>query len=235
MAYSYDSIPVGFYDQVFQRNRGIQCKWHHHKFRRIVQEIGNVSNHLDFGCGPGTLIHLLPQGISAVGVDIAAAQLTYANQNYAGPQKEFVKIDSPHLPFADQTFDSISCIEVVEHLELKLTREILSEFVRVLKPGGKLIVTTPNYGSLWPLIEVMVNRFSDVSYEEQHITKFKRANLQTLLKESGFSQISVTTFMSVSPFLAGIHWSLADRAWTIDQIISSTPGAGLLLLGIAHR
>jgi SAM-dependent methyltransferase len=235
MAYSYDSIPVGFYDQVFQRNRGIQSKWHHHKFRRIIQEIGNVSNHLDFGCGPGTLIHLLPQGISGVGVDIAAAQLTYANQNYAGPQKEFVKIDSPHLPFPDQAFDSISCVEVVEHLELSLTHDILSEFVRVLKPGGKLIVTTPNYGSLWPLIEVMVNRLSTVSYEEQHITKFKRANLEILLKESGFGRISVTTFMSVSPFLAGINWSLADRAWTIDQVISSTPGAGLLLLGIAHR
>jgi ubiquinone/menaquinone biosynthesis C-methylase UbiE len=235
MAYSYDSIPVGFYDQVFQRNRGIQCKWHHHKFRRIVQEIGHVSNHLDFGCGPGTLIHLLPPGISAVGVDIAASQLSYANQNYAGPGKEFIKIDSPHLPFADQTFDSISCVEVVEHLELRLTREILAEFIRVLKPEGKLIVTTPNYGSLWPLIEVMVNRFSDVSYEEQHITKFKRGNLQTLLKESGFSQISMTTFMSISPFLAGINWSLADQAWGPDQIISSTPGVGLLLLGIARR
>jgi ubiquinone/menaquinone biosynthesis C-methylase UbiE len=235
MAYSYDSIPVGFYDQVFQRNRGIQSKWHHHKFRRIVQEIGNVSKHLDFGCGPGTLIHLLPQGISAVGVDIAAAQLTYAQQNYAGPHKEFVKIDSPHLPFPDQSFDSISCVEVIEHLELKLTHEIFAEFTRVLRPGGKLIVTTPNYGSLWPLIEVMVNRLSDVSYEEQHITKFKRANLQILLKESGFSPVSVTTFMSVSPFLAGINWSLADRAWTIDQLISSTSGAGLLLLGIAHR
>jgi 2-polyprenyl-3-methyl-5-hydroxy-6-metoxy-1,4-benzoquinol methylase len=234
MAYSYDSIPVGFYDEVFQRNRGIQSKWHRHKFRRIVQEIGTVSRHLDFGCGPGTLIHLLGPGISAVGVDIAASQLSYAERNYASPEKQFVQIESSSLPFADQTFDSITCIEVVEHLELKLTREILKEFIRVLRPGGKMILTTPNYGSLWPLIEMMVNRLSDVSYEEQHITKFKRANLYTLLKEAGFSAVTVTTFMSVSPFLAGINWTLADRAWPADQSISRLPGVGLLLLGIAR-
>ena len=234
MAYSYDSIPVGFYDEVFQRNRGIQSKWHRHKFRRIVQEIGTVSKHLDFGCGPGTLIHLLGLGISAIGVDIAASQLSYAERNYASPEKQFVQIESSSLPFADQTFDSITCIEVVEHLELKLTREILKEFIRVLRPGGKMILTTPNYGSLWPLIEMMVNRLSDVSYEEQHITKFRRPNLYTLLRETGFSAVTVTTFMSVSPFLAGINWTLADRAWPADQSISRLPGVGLLLLGIAR-
>jgi SAM-dependent methyltransferase len=235
MAYSYDSIPVGFYDEVFQRNRGIQCKWHHHKFRRIVEEIGHVSKHLDFGCGPGTLVHLLPPKISAVGVDIAAPQLSYAEKNYAGPEKQFIRIDSSQLPFSDQTFDSISCVEVIEHLELKLTREILKEFIRVLRPGGKLIVTTPNYGSLWPMVEMMVNRLSDVSYEEQHITKFKRTSLLALLKEIGFSQVEVTSFMSASPFLAGINWTLADWAWTPDQIISRVSGIGLLLLGIARR
>jgi 2-polyprenyl-3-methyl-5-hydroxy-6-metoxy-1,4-benzoquinol methylase len=235
MAYSYDSIPAGFYDEVFQRNRGIQCKWHHHKFRRILQEIGNVAKHLDFGCGPGTLIHLLGPGIATVGVDIAAAQLSYAERNYASPEKQFVQIESAQLPFADETFDAITCIEVVEHLELKLTQEILREFIRVLRPGGKLILTTPNYGSLWPLIEIMVNRLSNVTYEEQHITKFRRPSLFALLKESGFSEVEVTTFMSVSPFLAGINWALADWAWPMDQSISRLPGAGLLLLGIARR
>ena len=106
---------------------------------------------------------------------------------------------------SDQTFDSISCVEVIEHLALKLTREILKEFIRVLRPGGRLIITTPNYGSLWPLVEVMVNRLSDVSYEEQHITKFKHTNLLALLKEIGFFQVEVTSFMSASPFLAGIN------------------------------
>ncbi|HEX3443877.1 MAG TPA: class I SAM-dependent methyltransferase [Chthoniobacterales bacterium] len=235
MAYSYDSIPVGFYDHVFQRNRGIQCKWHHHKFRRIVQEIGNVSNHLDFGCGPGTLISLLPKAISAVGVDIAASQLAYAEQHYAAQNREFVRIASSSLPFADQSFDSISCVEVIEHLELSLSTSIFSEFVRVLKPGGKLIVTTPNYGSLWPLIEVMVNRLSNVSYKEQHITKFRHKSLDRLLKGSRFSSAHVTSFMGPSPFMAGMNWTLADRMWKFDQAISCWSGVGLLLLGIGRR
>lgn len=235
MAYSYDSIPVGFYDEVFRRNQGIQCKWHHHKFRRIVKEIGNVSRHLDFGCGPGTLINLLPNNISAVGVDIAVSQLAYAEQHYGGLNREFVKIDSPCLPFPDQSFDSISCVEVVEHLDLSLTKAILAEFVRILKPRGKLIVTTPNYGSLWPLVELMVNRFSKVSYEEQHITKFKGRSLEALLEANGFSSIRVSSFMGISPFLAGINWKFADDAWRFDQAFSRFPGVGLLLLGIGLR
>ena len=147
MAYSYDSIPVGFYDEVFRRNRGIQCKWHHHKFRRIVHEISTDSHHLDFGCGPGTLVSLLPPEVSAVGVDIASAQIAYAQEHYAGPGKNFITTDSGKLPFPSETFDSISCIEVIEHLDSRATATIFSEFLRVLKAGGKLIVTTPNYGS----------------------------------------------------------------------------------------
>jgi ubiquinone/menaquinone biosynthesis C-methylase UbiE len=235
MAYSYDSIPVGFYDEIFQRNQGIQCKWHHHKFRRIVKEIGDVSRHLDFGCGPGTLISLLPNNISAVGVDIAASQLAYAEQHYGGLNREFVKIDSSYLPFPDKSFDSISCVEVVEHLDLRLTTSIVAEFVRVLKPRGKLIVTTPNYGSLWPLVELMVNRLSRVSYEEQHITKFRGRSLEALLKANGFSSVRVSSFMGISPFLAGINWKFADGAWRFDQAFSRFPGVGLLLLGIGLR
>jgi hypothetical protein len=81
----------------------------------------------------------------------------------------------------------------------------------------------------------MVNRLSVVSYEEQHITKFKRTSLRALLEEVGFSQVNVTTFMSASPFLAGINWTLADWVWTPDQIISRLSGTGLLLLGVARR
>jgi ubiquinone/menaquinone biosynthesis C-methylase UbiE len=181
------------------------------------------------------LINLLPDRISGIGVDIAASQLSYAEENYARPTKEFVRIESSHLPFEDESFDSISCVEVIEHLELRLTTAILAEFVRVLRPGGKLIISTPNYDSLWPFVEVMVNRFSKVTYEEQHITKFRRMTLDTLLRENGFSTVRVTSFMGFSPFLAGINWTLADRLWQFDQAISRLPKVGLLLLGIAHR
>jgi ubiquinone/menaquinone biosynthesis C-methylase UbiE len=234
MAYSYDSIPVGFYDEVFRRNRGIQSKWHHHKFRRIIREIGESSRHLDFGCGPGTLLGLLSPKVSAVGVDIAEAQIAYAKQHYGGPSKEFIKLDSEQLPFPSETFDSISCIEVIEHLDVATTTRVFAECLRVLKPGGNLIVTTPNYASLWPAFEQIVNRLSGVSYEEQHISKFKRADLDSLFSRTGFSRSAVTTFMSLSPFVAGISWNLADRTWEIDQVASGFPGVGLLLLGTAR-
>jgi hypothetical protein len=54
MAYSYDSIPVGYYDAVFHRRAGIQSKWHHDKFRRIIAEIGESASHLDMPGLPGS-------------------------------------------------------------------------------------------------------------------------------------------------------------------------------------
>ena len=42
----------------------------------------------------------------------------------------------------------------------------LKEAHRVLAPGGKILLTTPNYGSLWPLLEKIVNARAEVTYEE---------------------------------------------------------------------
>ena len=56
-------------------------------------------------------------------------------------------------------------------------RRLLAEARRLLLPQGRLVVTTPNYRSLWPLIESGVNLVSRVSYEQQHVNKYGRGRL----------------------------------------------------------
>jgi SAM-dependent methyltransferase len=233
MAYSYDSIPVGYYDAVFHRRAGIQSKWHHDKFRRIIAEIGKTGRHLDFGCGPGTLIGLLDQEVRAVGLDIAAPQIEYARERYGGPNKEFLEQPGPQTSFPAQSFDTISCIEVMEHLPRELSLDIARESKRLLRDGGKFIITTPNYKSTWPALEWVLNKTAKVSYEDQHICRYSVSTLGALLRQAGFSKVDVTTFMLFSPFAAALRWSFSECLWSMDQIISRNLGVGLLLLAIA--
>jgi 2-polyprenyl-3-methyl-5-hydroxy-6-metoxy-1,4-benzoquinol methylase len=233
MAYSYDSIPAGYYDAVFQRRAGIQSKWHHDKFRRIIAEIGKTGRHLDFGCGPGTLIGLLDKEVQSLGLDIAAPQIEYARQRYGGPNKEFLEQSVPQTSFPAQSFDTISCIEVIEHLPRELSLDLARESKRLLREAGKLIITTPNYKSAWPALEWVLNKTAKVSYEEQHICQYSVSTLGELLRQAGFSKVDVTTFMLFSPFAAALTWRFSDSLWNLDRIVSANLGIGLSLLAIA--
>lgn len=233
MAYSYDSIPVGYYDAVFHRRAGIQSKWHHDKFRRIIAEIGKTSRHLDFGCGPGTLIGLLDKEVRSFGLDIDAAQIEYAMQRYGGANREFLEQSVPQTSFPAQSFDTVSCIEVIEHLPRELSLDVARETKRLLRKGGKLIITTPNYKSVWPVLEWALNKAAKVSYEEQHVCQYSVSTLGELLREAGFGKVDVTTFMLFSPFLAALTWRFYNSLWNLDQIVSGNLRTGLLLLAIA--
>jgi ubiquinone/menaquinone biosynthesis C-methylase UbiE len=98
---------------------------------------------LDLGCGDGrvTAAWASEHATQYVGVDVAHPALAVLRDRGS----ESVRIsDASTLPFADNTFSVVSCIEVLEHLFDPLGA--LREARRVLKPGGVVIATTPNLG-----------------------------------------------------------------------------------------
>ncbi|MFP6582963.1 MAG: methyltransferase domain-containing protein [Candidatus Hydrogenedentota bacterium] len=229
--YDYDSIDAGYYDKVYHRATGSQSKWHHLKFRHVRRAMPDTfDKHLDIACGPGTFIGSLTDPGHSLGTDIAQAQVDYASSQYTSDNHEFQCVPPGPLPFEDDRFDAVTLIELIEHLEVQVVKDLLTEVRRVLKPGGKVVLTTPNYGSLWPLLEIAVNRMSELSYEDQHINLFKKARLKQTLQEVGFEEPSVTTFQGLAPFSAAIHWKLADAWQRIENPILQ-PALGFLLLG----
>jgi ubiquinone/menaquinone biosynthesis C-methylase UbiE len=107
---------------------------------------------LDYGCGPGTFLSLLaPFCRRAVGVDITEELVIRAREVSAelGLQNtEILQVEDARLPFADGSFDMVLFIDVIHHLED--IQSNLKESLRVLKPGGRMIVFEPN--KLNPLI-----------------------------------------------------------------------------------
>lgn len=232
--YDYDSIPTGYYDQVFHRGNGVQSKWHQLKFEYIRGFMGNYTNHLDIGCGPGTFIGTLSSESASMGVDISPVQIDYAVAHYGGRNKKFKTIDPGPLPFEDQSFDLVTLMEIVEHLNEIECQEMLREAIRTLKIGGRILITTPNYSSLWPLVEWLVNRMGEVSYEDQHITHFNRKKLAELINHSGLHCESVHSCLFVAPFLAAFNWRFPDAVSRIEPKFL-TSNMGLSLLGIGCR
>ena len=109
------------------------------------------------------------------------------------------------IPFEDNSFDSVSMIELIEHLSDDEIASIFQQIHRVLKKGGKIYITTPNYLSLWPILEFILNKVSKVSYEDQHISKFNFLNINKIINNDKFNIIKKNSFIFLSPFTAFFH------------------------------
>ena len=89
---------------------------------------------------------------------------------------------------------------------------LFAEVRGLLAADGILVVTTPNYRSLWPIIEWGVNRVSPVSYEQQHVNKYRRSRLISELLDAGTSVVSVTHDQEFSAVLGGAELRLGPAA-----------------------
>ena len=96
--FDYSTIPPGHYDLVYKRSRGIQSKWHHLKFERVLTKLEGYERVLDVGCGPGTLVGMLGPEHEAVGVDITEEQIEYARRVYGGTGRSFYSCALEELP-----------------------------------------------------------------------------------------------------------------------------------------
>lgn len=220
-SFDYGGIPKGYYDSVLRQGNPIRRLWHLSKFERVLDYLPERPNQsiLDIGCFAGTFLSLVPEHRFArqVGVDILPDQIAYANATYGTSFREFKHLKSiKDLSTIEGKFDCVTLIEVIEHLHAHEIRDLMDGIVDVLAPGGKLVLTTPNYASAWPLIEQVLNRVSEVSYEEQHITKFTYFGMEQKLAKIYpdlflyFNNVDFkTTTHMVTPFLAGLSFDVA--------------------------
>ena len=233
IVYEHDAVPIGYYDKIYKKQRGLQSKWHHQKFNLIKDKIKRNSYHLDFGCSSGTFIGSLNPTIKSIGVDIAKDQIKYAKQNYNSKNKSFKNCKLP-LPFKNDYFDVITIIEIVEHCDNKENKRILNELYRVLKPGGILILTTPNYSSLWPILEKIVSIVGPIDYRDQHINRFNKKKLYKFISQKPFKSIKINSFIYFAPFFSNLSWKLSNFVENIEKLFLKLP-CGFLLFGVFKK
>ena len=141
---------------------------------------------LDLGCGAGRFLTLAPGG---TGADIAQAALDRAARNSRG---EFLaRVEGEELPFGHDSFDLVWCSETLEHVGDALG--LLQECKRVLRRGGRLVVTTPAH-PLWRRTAIAIARF-DQHFDPlgQHLRFFTARSLRRALEAAGFRDIRIET------------------------------------------
>jgi ubiquinone/menaquinone biosynthesis C-methylase UbiE len=100
---------------------------------------------LDIGCGTGAMLDELAPFGHVVGADYAPEALQFCVTRGVGA--DLARADVRRLPFADASFDVVTAMDIVEHIDDD--KAAACEIFRVLKPGGRLLVTVPAFESLW--------------------------------------------------------------------------------------
>ncbi|MDQ3811472.1 MAG: class I SAM-dependent methyltransferase [Chloroflexota bacterium] len=146
-----------------------------------------VGRLLDVGCYDGRL-SLAVAARSAdepiIGLDVAESALRAARAR--GLLGVRAQVEAP-LPFADQTFATVVAAEVIEHVFD--TNSVLAELARVLRPGGWLLVTTPNLVALSGRARLLLGQSpANIEYDASpgtsgHIRYFTFGTLEALLRQ----------------------------------------------------
>ena len=124
-------------------------------------------------------------------------------------------------------------VELIEHLPQAAVDETFAQALERLRPGGKLVITTPNFRSAWPALEAAVNRVGDVSYSFQHVNRFDPPRLAALLERHGLVRPRAEPFLLLAPLAAVLGWRAADRVATLERGLERR--FGMLVLGSGHK
>ena len=86
--------------------------------------------------------------------------------------------------------------------------------------------------SLWPILEIILNLISSVSYEDQHITKFNKFNIKKIVDKKKFKIISIKSFILLGPFLSFFSFNFYKKFSFIDKILTYIFPGNLIFLKI---
>lgn len=232
MSFDYHAVAGDYQYRALHSGHPMQRFWHGGKLTMIDQLIRphlKAGSHLlEVGCGAGNLLlRASVRGSYPVALDLAMQSLTFVRSRLqearSGPEAPSgfacTQAIGELLPLADASFDCVLLSEVIEHLEAPQVS--IREAVRVLRPGGRLLVTTPNYRSFWPIMERAVDLLNRAPKMAggQHITRFHPASVRQLLTESGLHIDYFGTIYGLSPFLSLVapKWASRQLARELDR------------------
>tara|TARA_Y100001958_G_C21190501_1_gene518751 strand:+ start:460 stop:1176 length:717 start_codon:yes stop_codon:yes gene_type:complete len=223
-----ETVPEGYYDKAFiqglDSGRSIQACWHKITFKNVKKHISKNSVILDYACGSGNFFGTFEKLNNSVGVDISQKQINYANKEH--PDKaNFYTTEYFDPNSFQESFDVITCLGLIEFIEIEEIEDLLSTFYKMLKPGGKVILTTPNFQITMKLLEKILNKFGNVNYRNEYKNRFIQKQLERLFLNSNFNLISIKKIISPFVFLSLISNKLAlNLNYSFEKIFQGKLG-----------
>lgn len=164
---------------------------------------------LDAGCGTGALLDDLLDvpDVGVLGMDISEEALAWT---YARGHRRIVQADLTRLPLRSESFDCVTALDVLEHVEDDV--KAVQEIHRVLRPGGILIATVPAYQWLWSSHDAALH----------HFRRYSRIQFLGLLQEAGLAP-AYSSFLVTALFPAAVLSRIATRGRG-DASLPAVPG-----------
>jgi len=179
---------------------------------------------LDIACGDGYGTRLLAhEAASVTGIDKDAATIQQAQEKYRQPNLEFLTGDAENIPLTGNRFDLVVCFETIEHTSGQ--EKMMTELKRMLKPGGLLIISTPDK-AYFSGRQAAPNPF--------HVKELTEKELSTLLNKY-FTHVSLLhQQMNFSSLITG-HNTTSFKMYTggFDSIEEITSPAAMYIIGMA--
>lgn len=144
---------------------------------------------LDLGCGDGLFAHFVsPNHKIDYGIDINEKELKLAQKT--GNYQQLIKADIHKLPFANETLSTVFSSSTLEHVPN--LEEALLEINRILKPGGKIIITSPSayysrylFFAQFPFMGNLYAKVNNSIFEHRNL--FKKEDWQKIFTESNYT------------------------------------------------
>lgn len=184
-----------------------------------LRDLPAASPVLEVGCGDGSFTSdLAAKFTNVTAIDISAGQIA---ENAARlPQITFRQHDvSERFPFPDASFEVVWCSEVLEHLFDPAFA--LREIHRIMKPGGRLLVTVPYHGRFKNVLIALFNWDEHFVPSSPHIRFFTNRSLERIVGAAGLRGIRVKT--------CGMGRPLRDLFIATNILLRATkgPAAGM--------
>ncbi len=176
----WETVPAGLEPPDFALRR-----------RFLLKHVAAGERVLDVGCGEGRFAsELVSVGTSVVGIDVAEEPLRRARERDPRLDLRLVRDDGP-WPLDDASIDVVWAGETIEHVAD--TAAWLSECRRALRPGGRLLLSTPDHGRLAMLWLALSRRAFERHFDPRadHLRFYTRAGLTRLLEDFGFAEVAV--------------------------------------------
>ncbi|MCS7000731.1 MAG: class I SAM-dependent methyltransferase [Bacteroidota bacterium] len=175
---------------------------------------------LDVGCGNGWLARtLVPHGIAVCSLDLSLVNTRRALEETPHPLHVAVVASSEHLPFAKETFDCVIASEVLEHLPEP--ERALEDMWRVVKPGGRIVISTPYKERIRHVLCIHCNQPTPI---HAHLNSFDEQRLRHYLPHApmgytifGNKALLVLRTYRILGILPHSLWRAID--WFANQLI----------------
>jgi 2-polyprenyl-3-methyl-5-hydroxy-6-metoxy-1,4-benzoquinol methylase len=168
----------------YRDERTKETVWDRSRTTMIAEAVAGTDL-LDVGCGEGELSAALAAKHRVEGLDHSVAAVRSARARV--PNAHFVVADAQDLPYADGQFDTVVLANIFEHVEAPCL--LLREARRVLKPQGRLVMSTPSRYKTANFRRAMTGRRL-VLNSPNHVTEYTCGQVGEILRWCGFALVS---------------------------------------------